>query len=552
MANRSYWQKRMKALENQSYQSALQCYQDIQEEYRKAINNLQMDIMKWYQRLADNNDISYAAAKKFLKTSDLEEFKWTVEQYIKAGEENAIDQRWMKQLENASCKYHISYLEAMKLQAQQHAELLLSELENGMTEHLHKTYSDQFYRSAYEIAKGTGVGSNLAALGTDKIELVLQKPWARDGKNFSDRIWNNKEKLINNLHTDLTQSIIRGEDPQKAISQLARDMNVSRSQAGNLIMTETAAISAAAQKDCFKEMDVEEFEVVETLDGSTCEICQDMDGKHFPMSDYRIGETAPPFHPRCRGCTCPYFDDEFTEGQRAARDEDGEVYYVPEDMTYKEWKETYVQDAGQLTAPKINDLKIQKAYDEFNQLLSDKDDNSMLLNNMIIYSDMTVFKRNDSCSVPFAYDVKQDAIVYNPQAPDYELYDLNYVQAHELAHRMDIKEYRSWTNADFKDSIEISKKKVYDNIKIVRDWFKEGGKYENDMALSDIVSAITCGNENEYLFSGHSPEYWRNEKNRCLEIFANMCSIKINGYGSESALKTMFHELYAAFERMTK
>ena len=345
MANRSYWQERMKALENQSYQSALQCYQDMQEEYRKAINNLQMDIMKWYQRLADNNDISYAAAKKFLKTSDLEEFKWTVEQYIKAGEENAIDQRWMKQLENASCKYHISYLEAMKLQAQQHAELLLSELENGMTEHLHKTYSDQFYRSAYEIAKGTGVGSNLAALGTDKIELVLQKPWARDGKNFSDRIWSNKEKLINNLHTDLTQSIIRGEDPQKAINQLTRDMNVSRSQAGNLIMTETAAISAAAQKDCFKELDVEEFEVVETLDGSTCEICQDMDGKHFPMSDYRIGETAPPFHPRCRGCTCPYFDDEFTEGQRAARDEDGEVYYVPEDMTYKEWKETYVQDA---------------------------------------------------------------------------------------------------------------------------------------------------------------------------------------------------------------
>ena len=355
MTNRNYWQKRMKALENQSYQSAVQCYQDIQEEYRKAINSLQMDITRWYQRLADNNDISYAAAKKFLKTSDLEEFKWTVEQYIKAGEENAIDQRWMKQLENASAKYHISYLEAMKLQAQQHAELLLSELENGVTEHLRKTYSDQFYRSAYEIAKGTGVGSNLAALGTDKIELVLQKPWARDGKNFSDRIWSNKEKLINNLHTDLTQSIIRGEDPQKAINQLARDMNVSRSQAGNLIMTETAAISAAAQKDCFKELEVEEFEVVETLDGSTCEICQDMDGKHFPMSDYRIGETAPPFHPRCRGCTCPYFDDEFTEGQRAARDEDGEVYYVPEDMTYKEWKETYVQNAEQ------EELKLETA-----------------------------------------------------------------------------------------------------------------------------------------------------------------------------------------------
>ena len=60
------------------------------------------------------------------------------------------------------------------------------------------------------------------------------------------------------------------------------------------------------------------------------------------MSDYRIGETAPPFHPRCRGCTCPYYDDEFMEGgQRAARDENGGTYYVPADMSYKEWKKTY-------------------------------------------------------------------------------------------------------------------------------------------------------------------------------------------------------------------
>ncbi len=68
------------------------------------------------------------------------------------------------------------------------------------------------------------------------------------------------------------------------------------------------------------------------------------------MSDYRIGETVPPFHPRCRGCTCPYFDDEFSSGgQRAARDPDtGDTYYVPANMTYKEWKRTYVMDAEQM------------------------------------------------------------------------------------------------------------------------------------------------------------------------------------------------------------
>ena len=66
MESRNYWQKRMKALEEASYQSAVQCYQDVQEQYRSAINDLQMDLMIWYQRLADNNGISYAAANQFL------------------------------------------------------------------------------------------------------------------------------------------------------------------------------------------------------------------------------------------------------------------------------------------------------------------------------------------------------------------------------------------------------------------------------------------------------------------------------------------------------
>ena len=341
--NNNYWRKRMGVLEKERFQDAQELYQDIQEQYRRALNDVQQDIEIWYQRLADNNDISYAAAKKLLKKDELKEFKWTVEQYIKAGKESDVNGKWIKELENASAKYHISRLEALKLQMQQHAELLSAQIEGDMTEYLHKTYGEQYYRTAYEIAVGTGVGSNLTQLNTKTIETVLAKPWARDGKVFSDRIWDNKDKLVRNLHTELTQCIIRGETPKKAIDRLAKAMDVSRNQAGNLIMTETPAISAEAQEHCYKELGVEEFMVVETLDQKTCEICRDMDGRHYPMSDYRIGETAPPFHPRCRGCTCPYYDDEFMKGgQRAARDENGEIYYVPADMSYKEWKETYV------------------------------------------------------------------------------------------------------------------------------------------------------------------------------------------------------------------
>lgn len=107
-------------------------------------------------------------------------------------------------------------------------------------------------------------------------------------------------------------------------------------------MTEQAYFHSVAQQEAFKELDVEEFEVVATLDNLTSEICQEMDGKHFPMKDYEPGVTAPPFHPWCRSVTVPYFDDDFDVGERAARDEDGETYYVPADMTYPEWKQSFV------------------------------------------------------------------------------------------------------------------------------------------------------------------------------------------------------------------
>lgn len=64
------------------------------------------------------------------------------------------------------------------------------------------------------------------------------------------------------------------------------------------------------------------------------------------MSEYQIGVTAPPFHPWCRGTTAPYFADMEGIGERWARDpKTGKAYEVPKDMTYREWKQKYVDNA---------------------------------------------------------------------------------------------------------------------------------------------------------------------------------------------------------------
>jgi SPP1 gp7 family putative phage head morphogenesis protein len=344
MKNSEYWKKRFELLEQSQNQQGLQCYADIEKQYRQAQKQIEGQIAAWYQRFAKNNGITLADARKMLTSKELEELKWDINQYIQYGEENAINGTWVKQLENASARYHISRLEALKLQTQQSIEAMFGNQLDSIDSAMRNIYTSGYYRTAFEIQKGVGVGWDFATLDEKQISKIINKPWAVDGKNFSERIWGNRQKLVNELNTELTRNIILGQDPQKAIDAIARKMNTSKTAAGRLVMTEEAFFSSAAQKDCFAELDVEQFEIVATLDSHTSDICREMDGKHFPMSQWEVGVTAPPFHVWCRSTTVPFFDDEFDSvGERAARGEDGKTYYVPSDMTYKQWQQSFVE-----------------------------------------------------------------------------------------------------------------------------------------------------------------------------------------------------------------
>lgn len=344
MKNSEYWKKRFELLEQSQNQQGLQCYADIEKQYRQAQKQIEGQIAAWYQRFAKNNGITLADARKMLTSKELEELKWDINQYIQYGEENAINGTWVKQLENASARYHISRLEALKLQTQQSIEAMFGNQLDSIDSAMRNIYTSGYYRTAFEIQKGVGVGWDFATLDEKQISKIINKPWAVDGKNFSERIWGNRQKLVNELNTELTRNVILGQDPQKAIDAIARKMNTSKTATGRLVMTEEAFFSSAAQKDCFAELDVEQFEIVATLDSHTSDICREMDGKHFPMSQWEVGVTAPPFHVWCRSTTVPFFDDEFDSvGERAARGEDGKTYYVPSDMTYKQWQQSFVE-----------------------------------------------------------------------------------------------------------------------------------------------------------------------------------------------------------------
>lgn len=344
MRNKKYWEERFRQLEASQHQSSQKLVADIQQQMRRAEADIENKINAWYGRLAANNGISMEAARKLLNRKELEEFQWDVNDYIKYGRENAVNRQWMKQLENASARVHISRLEQLKLQVQQETERLYGNYMDGVDRHIKILYEEGFYNTAYEIQKGIGVGWNLTGVDSNRLDKIIRKPWAADGKNFSERIWSGKQQLLESVHTSLTQMCILGQSPDRAIASLSHAMHTSRNQAGRLIMTESVFFGSESRKDCFNELGVEQYEIVATLDAVTSDICREMDGKVFPMSEYQSGSTAPPFHVWCRTTTVPAFGDEFDHiGERAARNpETGKTYYVPADMKYWEWKESFV------------------------------------------------------------------------------------------------------------------------------------------------------------------------------------------------------------------
>lgn len=335
----NYWTKRFEEEEKQRNISNKAYTKEIERQYKIAENKIKSDIEKWYIRIADNNQISLADAKKLLTKDELKEFKWTLAEYIQKAKSGA----WKKELENASARIHIRRLEALQLQVKNSIETLRNKENEMLEDYLIKNYEDTYYHSLYEISKGLNLKTSFATLDRNKINQVIGKPWLSDGKTFSDRIWQDKEQLINTLRTKITQSFITGSTLDEAVEDISKFVSdkIKNKEyvARRLLETESAAYASKAQIEAFKSIDVEKYEIVATLDLHTSEICQEMDGKVFNISDQEIGVTVPPFHSHCRTVIAPYFDD---EPARASRDENGE-YKEVKYMNYKEWKDQYIK-----------------------------------------------------------------------------------------------------------------------------------------------------------------------------------------------------------------
>ena len=357
MRDAAYWRQRSALLETSAHKNADESVRALEDLYQETQREVRQEIESWYARFARDNQLTLAEAKKRLTAGEMEEFRWSVEQYVKVGKQAGLDPAWQKKLANAFARFHISRLETIELQIQQQIELLYGNQVDEVDELLRKVVGEGYTHTAFEVQKGLGAGWDIAALDPRKLDALLTKPWSTDHRTFRDRCWTNKEALVGEVSKRLTQGLLRGDDPAKTIAAIQKTFGVHRYKAARLVHTETTYFNAVASRQAYQDLDVEQVEIIETLDGRTCEICGDMDGKIIPLSQYEPGVTVPPYHPNCRGTTAPAIDAKWA-GKRLARDGEDELYEVPADMTYAQWKEAFVTESpnDDLTKAKSEDI----------------------------------------------------------------------------------------------------------------------------------------------------------------------------------------------------
>lgn len=342
MTGSEYWLQREKEWIAARNRKTDKLSEDLENAFLRASDDLQKEIAAWVEKYADAEGITLADARKRLSIGELQRLKMNLEEFTKLAKDNA-DGRWEKELTSASASVHVTRLQALELQMKNIVRKLYAGQESAMSDFLTGLYADEREHMTYEIQRAKGKFDSLAALPEDRVQKILQRPWADDGQTFSERLWGTQNKLINVMQSELLRGIISGKDTGSIGKSVAKRMGAASYAGVRLIQTETTRLIVESDKDTFEEMGIDQVEVVETLDRSTCDICSALDGQTMKRSEASAGSTAPPFHTNCRGILVPHDVELSKDGHRTARDPESGKSIEIQDMAFKDWDAVYVK-----------------------------------------------------------------------------------------------------------------------------------------------------------------------------------------------------------------
>ena len=221
---------------------------------------------------------------------------------------------------------------------------------------LSNIYTDQFLRQVYDLGQSIMVKVNFNRLNPALIQKTLDYPWS--GAMFSDRLWQDKERLGRNLRVGLTQSMILGEGIPQITDRINKGIDTARYNAERVARTETKRVTYCAHDDVYKDTGVEElrYRCANGGDSRTCQYCRADNGKVFKRGE----EPTLPRHPNCRCVYIPVVSDTFEDNE--LNELTGSVRGAE---NYEKWREAEAKKQEEVKpVEKVNTKTVEKELKE--------------------------------------------------------------------------------------------------------------------------------------------------------------------------------------------
>lgn len=292
---RKYWQRRQRELEKGLEESEAELKKRLAKYYAEEAKRLDNLIAQYYQKYGRDNVLEYNDLLESLDQEDIDLLYRDIYEFNQKYPEYAYLN------DTATSIYKLNRLQGLQESIRLQQESIGAAEQDLIGSHLMKNAEQ-----ALNIFPFNTESKTLA-------EMIVNQKWSSE-KDFSSRIWDNKEKLIGYLQDDFSKGVVRGEsysEMSKALRQ--RFQNVSRNDAFRLVYTEgTHVLAEANARNAEKYFDY--YDIVTAGDDRVCSICSDIASQSqsspFAYKDRETGVNFPPFHPWCRCTIEPAIPDE--------------------------------------------------------------------------------------------------------------------------------------------------------------------------------------------------------------------------------------------------
>lgn len=190
---------------------------------------------------------------------------------------------------------------------------------------------DKYYSNSFLLS--LGLDFKLNKMKVKDIKRILDA--TIEGKNYSDRIWSNKNKVAKVIKKEM-KDFLQGNTNVNDIYKVVKDrFNQNAYITRRLVQNEVGRVQNEANELWAKDNGIEYQLFDATLDNKTTELCQSLDGTVYRADDPNKRIPNINTHVNCRSCLISLPNKDYKPRSRIDNISKKDINWT----TYKEWKE---------------------------------------------------------------------------------------------------------------------------------------------------------------------------------------------------------------------